>query len=51
VLKNKISTFRKDTKSKKTLFLTMITTFGVTENQYATSLVQQTIEMDALFMV
>lgn len=50
-LKRKIAVFRKDTKSKKTLFLTMITTFGVTENQYATSLVQQTIEMDALFMV
>jgi len=48
-LKRKIAVFRKDTKSKKTLFLTMITTFGVTENQYATSLVQQSIAMGMLF--
>ena len=48
-LKNKIAVFRKDTKSKKTLFLTMITTFGISENQYATSLVQQSITMASLF--
>jgi AAA+ ATPase superfamily predicted ATPase len=48
-LKTKIATFRNDTKSKKTLFLTMITTFGLTENKYQTSLVHQQIKMDALF--
>ena len=48
-LKNKISIFRKDTKSKKTLFLTMISTFGISQNQYATSLVQQSITMASLF--
>ena len=48
-LKNKISIFRKDTKSKKILFPTMITTFGITPNQYAISLVQQSIEMKVLF--
>jgi len=29
--------------------LTMITTYGVTENQYSTSLVHHNISMDALF--
>lgn len=48
-LRTKINAFRTDTKSRKTLFLTMITTFGVTENQYQTSLVHQQIKMDALF--
>ena len=48
-LRTKINTFRRDTKSRKTLFLTMITTFGLTENQYQTSLVHQEITMDALF--
>ncbi|MFK7984279.1 MAG: ATP-binding protein, partial [Saprospiraceae bacterium] len=48
-LKDKITIFRRDTKSKKTLFLTLVTTFGVTQNQYATSLVQQSITMASLF--
>ena len=48
-LKNKVNTFRKDTKSRKNLFLTMITTFGITQNQYQTALVHQQIKMDALF--
>jgi len=48
-LRNKIGVFRKNTKSKKTLFLTMITTFGVSQNQYATSFVQQSVTMESLF--
>lgn len=48
-LRVKLSAFRKVTKTKKSLFLTMITTFGLTENQYTNSLVQQKLKMDALF--
>jgi len=48
-LRTKMQTFQQDTKSKKTLFLTMITTFGLTENQYSNSLVQQDIDMNVLF--
>ncbi len=48
-LRNKLTVFKKDTKTKKTLFLTMITTYGVKENQYSISLVQQSIKMDSLF--
>ena len=48
-LKNKLFAFQQNTKSRKSLFLTMITTFGLVENQYSTSMVEQGIDMDALF--
>ncbi len=48
-LRNKLFAFRQSTKARKTLFLTMITTFGLTENQYSTSLVEQSLDMHALF--
>lgn len=48
-LQNKVSVFKRQTKTKKTVFLTMITSFGVKQNQYYTSQVQAEIQMDALF--
>lgn len=48
-LRNKIGTFRRETQTKKALFLTMITTFGLERNAHAASLVQNEITMDALF--
>jgi len=48
-LRKKLSIFKQKTKTKKTLFLTMITTYGVADNQYRTFLVHQDISMDALF--
>jgi Predicted ATPase (AAA+ superfamily) len=48
-LKNKIKVFASVTKTKKTLFLTMITTYGVTDNIYKTGLIQQDLTMDILF--
>ena len=48
-LRQKLATFKQSTKQRKTLFLTMITTFGVTENQYRNSLVHQSLDMDVLF--
>jgi AAA+ ATPase superfamily predicted ATPase len=48
-LKNKLAVFRDTTGTKKTLFLTMITTYGVTSNEYKTGLVQNDITMDVLF--
>jgi hypothetical protein len=47
-LKNKIKTFREETATKKAIFLTMITTFGVMNNQYA-SIPQHNFTMDILF--
>lgn len=48
-LKNKLNVFRDATRTRKTLFLTMITTYGVTSNEYKTGLVQNDITMDVLF--
>lgn len=48
-LKHKLSTFRLETGTSKTLFLTFITSFGLKENSYSKGLVQNSLTMDALF--
>ncbi|HTD92473.1 MAG TPA: ATP-binding protein [Chitinophagaceae bacterium] len=48
-LGNKLKVFKATTKTKKTLFLTMVTTYGVKQNTYYTGLVQNEVTMDALF--
>jgi AAA+ ATPase superfamily predicted ATPase len=48
-LRNKISQFRQTTGSKKNIFLTMITTFGVAENPHFIELVTNSLTMDCLF--
>ena len=45
----KVQVFRSATNTKKTLFLTMITTYGVTTNEYKIGLVQNELTMDILF--
>lgn len=49
-LRNKMSVFRQETGTKKSLFLTFITTFGLRQNKYAMSLVQNSLIMDDLFV-
>jgi uncharacterized protein len=48
-LRSNISTFKEATKTRKSVFLTMITTYGVGKNQYANALVQNQVMMDDLF--
>jgi hypothetical protein len=48
-LKQKRWTFLENTKTKKSVFVTMLTTFGVKENEYYVGKVQNQINMDALF--
>ena len=48
-LRNKVGTFRTETKTRKSVFITLITTFGLQPNSYSTGLVQNDIQMDALF--
>jgi uncharacterized protein len=48
-LRNKIGTFKEQTKTRKSVFLTFITTYGVAINSYATQLVTNNITMDAMF--
>lgn len=48
-LRNKIGTFKEETKTKKTIFLTMISTYGLERNEYSSALIQNEITMDDLF--
>ncbi len=48
-LRNKIGIFKEQTQTKKSVFLTMITTFGLVKNEYAGSIVQNEITMNDLF--
>ena len=47
-LRNKVEAFRTETHTKKALFLTMITTYGLKENSYSLN-VQNDLKMDVLF--
>jgi len=48
-LENKRDVFKGVTGTKKSLFLTLVTTFGVEPNEYVTKSIQASITMDALF--
>lgn len=48
-LEHKIAAFRQNSRSRKTLFLTFITTYGLSDTIYKEQLVDADIKMDALF--
>ena len=48
-LKNKLLVFKEETKTNKTLFLTMITAHGLNTNVYSTQLVKDALDMNILF--
>jgi hypothetical protein len=48
-LAQKINVFKEVTGTRKSVFLTMLTTFGLQANAYTAALVQQSLEMDVLF--
>lgn len=48
-LREKAGVFKEVTKTKKSVFLTFITTYGVEKNQYALQLMQNEVTMDDLF--
>lgn len=47
-LRNKLGSFREATGTKKSLFLTLLTTYGISDNQYK-GMVQNDLTMDVLF--
>jgi hypothetical protein len=47
-LRNKKETFIRETKTRKTIHLTMVTTYGVKRNEYSGQ-IQSEIKMDDLF--
>lgn len=49
ILQQKMEAFEERVKPNKTLFLTMITTFGVKENDYFDEFIRQSITMETLF--
>ncbi|MDZ7900299.1 MAG: ATP-binding protein [Arcicella sp.] len=48
-LRRKMGVFRDTTKTSKAIWLTFITTHGLTQNSYSQSLVHQSLTMDCLF--
>lgn len=48
-LRNKIAIFKEVTKTKKQIFLTMITSYGVLDNKYCQELIDNSLTMDVLF--
>ncbi len=48
-LRDKVGTFKQVTKTKKAIFLTMITTYGVEKNKHSLGLIQNEVVMDDLF--
>ena len=49
VLRNKIAAFKQETGTRKSVFLTLVTTFGLKQNKYPAGIVQNDIKMNALF--
>ncbi|MFM9948076.1 MAG: ATPase, partial [Saprospiraceae bacterium] len=48
-LRTKISVFKTASKTRKAVFLTMITTYGIEKNKHAAGLVQNEVVLDDLF--
>lgn len=48
-LREKMSIFRKTTKTKKQLFWVLISTFGINHNQHSLGLIDTVLDMNALF--
>jgi hypothetical protein len=49
-LKNKIAALQQHTKTRKNIFVTLITSYGIKENEYSKELVHSHLEMDVLFI-
>lgn len=48
-LRNKLHAFKTETKTKKHVVITMVTTFGLKQNTYSLSLIENDLKMDLLF--
>ncbi|MGZ3958128.1 MAG: ATP-binding protein, partial [Flavisolibacter sp.] len=49
VLQRKLTVFKQKTGTRKTVLLTMVTTYGLKENEYSRKLVDKSLSMDVLF--
>ena len=48
-LRQKIEVFKNVTKTRKNIFITMITTFGIAENTYSSDIVSNSLTIECLF--
>ncbi len=49
-LREKLATFRRISQTRKSLMVTLVSTFGLRENEHRHELVTNDIQMDALFL-
>lgn len=49
-LKNKIAQLQNQTKTRKNIFVTFITTYGVIKNEYSTEIIHNELDMSFLFI-
>jgi AAA+ ATPase superfamily predicted ATPase len=49
-LKNKLIEFKKTTKTRKNIYLTMITSYGLNQNKYSNELIDADFDMNCLFI-
>lgn len=47
---NKLNVFKSGTKTKKSVFITFISTYGLISNQYSKQVVQSELTMESLFV-
>jgi uncharacterized protein len=50
VLQNKKNVFEETTKTRKLLFITLMSTFGITHNEHSLGLIDQVLTLDDLFL-
>lgn len=48
-LRTKAHLFKSSTKTNKNVFITMVTTYGLNENEHSLELIQNSLKMDCLF--
>lgn len=49
-LRRKVTLFKEDTKTRKGVFVTMLSSFGVKQNSYSLNIVENDLKMDCLFL-
>ncbi len=49
-IRNKCTVFKNKTKSRKKIFVTLITTYGIKKNEYSLEIVQNSLTMDCLYI-
>ena len=50
ILQNKKHVFEESTKTRKHLFITLVSTFGITHNEHSLGLIDQVVTLDDLFL-